>query len=70
MAEFLQTKDIRSKTGEQLGKMLSERQEKLRHLRFQVSQREVKNNQALKFLRKEIARIQTIISEQRRKLNS
>ncbi|MCL5436184.1 MAG: 50S ribosomal protein L29 [Patescibacteria group bacterium] len=58
---FLKAKELRTKNLEQLAKMLSERQEKMRHLRFQISRREVKNNQELKFLRREIARIHTVI---------
>jgi len=61
MTEYLKAKELTDKTPEQLSKMLSERQEKLRHLRFQISRREVKNNQELKFLRREIARIHTVI---------
>lgn len=65
MAELLTTKELRTKSLEQLQALLSERREKLRHLRFQVSSREVKNNQELKFSRKEIARILTIINDLR-----
>ena len=61
--DFLTTKELRAKSVEQLQKVLAERQEKLRYLRFQISQREVKNNQEFKFLRKEIARIHTIIKQ-------
>lgn len=61
MTEFLKAKELKVKTAEQLLNMLSERQEKLRHLRFQISRREVKNNQELKFLRREIARIHTVL---------
>jgi large subunit ribosomal protein L29 len=61
MGDFLKAKELRTKSLEQLSKMLLERQEKLRHLRFQISRREVKNNQELKFLRREIARIHTVI---------
>lgn len=57
----LKAKELRTKNLDQLSKMLAERQEKLRHLRFQISRREVKNNQELKFLRREIARIHTVI---------
>ncbi|MDP2933901.1 MAG: 50S ribosomal protein L29 [bacterium] len=66
MAELLTTKELRTKSLEQLQTLLSERREKLRHLRFQVSSREVKNNQELKFSRKEIARILTIINDLRK----
>jgi len=66
MADLLTTKELRTKSLEQLQALLSERREKLRHLRFQVSSREVKNNQELKFSRKEIARILTIINDLRK----
>lgn len=64
MSKSLKTKELRTKNLEQLAKMLAERQEKLRHLRFQISRREVKNNQALKHLRREIARIHTELNSQ------
>ncbi len=48
---------------EQLKVILAERQEQLRRVRFQVSSKEIKNHRELRFLRKEIARIQTVITD-------
>lgn len=62
MADFYTSKELAGKESEQLRIILSQRQEKLRHLRFQVASREVKNHRELRFLRREIARIQTALS--------
>ncbi|MBI4054439.1 MAG: 50S ribosomal protein L29 [Candidatus Doudnabacteria bacterium] len=63
MGDFYTAKDLRGKTPEQLEKILSEKQERLRHERFSVSAKEVKNNQKVKMMRKEIARIHTVARE-------
>ena len=63
MKKYLTSKELRQKNSEQLDKLLSELQEKLRYLRFQITQREVKNNQEMRFLKKYIARIHTILNQ-------
>lgn len=63
MAEAFTIKELRGKSRDQLGKILSERQEKLRHLRFQVHAREVKNHRELRHLRREIARVHTVLRQ-------
>ena len=63
MVIFLKPKDLRARKPEQLDKMLKEKHERLRHLRFQVASKQVKNHRELRFLRREIARITTILSE-------
>ena len=63
--EFYQSVELRTKTPEQLQRILSERQEKYRHLRFKVSSREVKNHRELRYMRREIARIQTTLNQKR-----
>lgn len=65
MSEAISVKELNNKTPEQLHNLLAEKREKMRHLRFQISSREVKNNQALKYLKKEIARILTIINQRK-----
>ncbi|MEK9181293.1 MAG: 50S ribosomal protein L29 [Patescibacteria group bacterium] len=60
---FLKVKDLKPKSMEQLKVILAERQEQLRRVRFQVSSKEIKNHRELRFLRKEIARIQTVITD-------
>jgi large subunit ribosomal protein L29 len=62
MAEAYTAKELRTKNPDQLKKILAERQERLRHVRFQVSSREIKNLRELRFLRREIARIHTVLT--------
>lgn len=59
MADKLTPKELTGKSPEQLEKILAERREKLRHLRFQVFSKEVKNIREIRFVRREIARILT-----------
>lgn len=63
MANFLSAKELRKRKKEQLDKMLKEKHERLRHLRFQVSSKQVKNHRELRFLKREIARISTLLTE-------
>ena len=63
MAKNLTAKELRKKNVDQLEKILKEKHESLRHLRFQVSSNQVKNHRDLRFLKREIARISTLLSE-------
>ena len=63
MTEFYTSKELREKNSEQLSKIVAERREKYRHMRFQVSSKEIKNHRELRELRHEIARIMTIMNE-------
>ena len=63
MANFLKAKELRKSTKDQMEKMLKEKRERLRHLRFQVASKQVKNHRELRFLKREIARISTLITE-------
>jgi len=65
MSHYLSTKELRKKTEGQLGKLLAERRERLRQLKFQIAAKQVKNHRELRFVRKEIARILTVLNELR-----
>ncbi len=63
MTEFHSVKDLNSMTLDQLQTLLAQRREQMRHLRFQVASREVKNHRQLRFSRREIARIETVLKQ-------
>lgn len=52
-------KEIREKSSEELAKAIALRQEALRDLRFNHTQRQVKNFQEMKATRRDIARMKT-----------
>jgi large subunit ribosomal protein L29 len=57
------TKDLRQKSNEELNQLLSESQKKLRELRFNLASGKVKNVRSVRALKKDIARILTILNE-------
>jgi large subunit ribosomal protein L29 len=57
------TKDLRLKSDEELNQLLSESQKKLRELRFNLASGKVKNVRTIRALKKDIARILTILNE-------
>jgi large subunit ribosomal protein L29 len=59
----MKIKELREKNIEELKKMLLEKQEKTRKLRFDISTKQVKNNRELRNEKKDIARILTLINE-------
>lgn len=59
----MKIKELREKNIEELKKMLLEKQEKLRKLRFDIAVKQVKNTRELRNEKKDIARILTLISE-------
>ncbi|MFZ2975722.1 MAG: 50S ribosomal protein L29 [Candidatus Moraniibacteriota bacterium] len=59
----MKIKELREKNIEELKKMLSEKQEKVRKLRFDIAVKQVKNTRELRGEKKDIARINTLISE-------
>lgn len=61
----MRIKDIRKKTEQDLRKLLAELQDNVRSLRFKVASREVKNHQLLRLTRKDIARVLTVLKEQK-----
>ncbi len=60
------TKDIRELTDEELKHILDESVETLARLRFQKSLSQLQDIASIKVLRKDIARVKTIISERQR----
>jgi len=58
----MKIKELKDKTQESLEKLLQEKREKLRQLRFELSQDKLKNVSEIKNTKKDIARILTIIT--------
>ena len=58
----MKMKELKDKTQESLKKLLQEKREKLRQLRFELSQDKLKNVSEIKNTKKDIARILTIIT--------
>lgn len=62
----MKIKEIKDKTIADLNKLISEKKESLRVFRFGTSGAKTKNVKEGKTLRKDIARIMTILNEKRR----
>jgi large subunit ribosomal protein L29 len=60
---MVKTKELQLKSDEELNQLLSESQKKLRELRFNLASGKVKNVRAIRALKKDIARILTILNE-------
>jgi len=56
-------KELHEKNKEELARLLSEKREVLRKLRFDVASKQIKNNREIRKTRKDIARILTLINE-------
>jgi large subunit ribosomal protein L29 len=59
--------DFRSKTGDELGTQLTGFKKEQFNLRFQRANGQAENTGRIRVLRRNIARIETILTEQRRK---
>lgn len=59
----VKTKDIREKNQEELKNDLVELRGKMTKLRFDISAKQVKNNRELRKVKKDIAKILTVIKE-------
>ncbi|HRY82659.1 MAG TPA: 50S ribosomal protein L29 [Candidatus Moranbacteria bacterium] len=59
----MKIKELKEKNIEELKKMLSEKGEKVRKLRFDIATKQVKNNREIRNEKKDIARIETLINE-------
>jgi len=57
--------EIRQRSKKELQKLLQELREKLRQLRFDLSSGKVKNVREIRIIKKDIARILTILNEQK-----
>jgi len=58
-------KDLKIKSLAELQKFLNSNREKLRELRFKSSQNQLKNIREIRYLRKKIAKILTLINQKR-----
>jgi large subunit ribosomal protein L29 len=61
----MKTKDLRQKSEKEIGQMLRALREKARQLRFDLSAGKVKNIKELSEVKKDIARILTILNEKK-----
>lgn len=59
----MKVKEIREKNSDELKNILQEKKIELCQLRFDAKANQVQNHQQLKFTRKDIARIETILKE-------
>ncbi len=59
--------DLRLKSGDELGERLANLKKEQFNLRFQRANGQLENTGRVRAVRKEIARIETVLSEQRRK---
>jgi ribosomal protein L29 len=61
----MKTKELREKNIEELKKLLAQKRESVRKLRFDISTKQVKNNRELRNNKEDIAKILTLIGEQK-----
>ena len=61
----MKIKVLREKEAGELTKLLAEKRESVRKLRFDISTKQVKNNKQLKNDKKDIARILTLLKEKK-----
>lgn len=59
----MRAKEIRDRSDDELRKSLSDLEEQLFKLRFQKSTGQIENPQKIREVRKDIARVQTVINE-------
>ncbi|HZI95753.1 MAG TPA: 50S ribosomal protein L29 [Candidatus Paceibacterota bacterium] len=65
---MVKTEELRLKQEEELNQLLSESQKKLRELRFNLAGGKVKNVRTIRVLKKDVARIITILNEKSKKI--
>jgi large subunit ribosomal protein L29 len=61
----MKSKELREKSIEEMKKILSEKKENIRKLRFDIAAKQVKNNRELRNDKKDVARIHTLIKEKK-----
>lgn len=61
----MKIKELRNLNKNELNRQLTALQEQVRDLRFKIHSKEVKNNHTIKVVRKDIARILTILNEKK-----
>ncbi len=59
----MHTRDLREKNETELRQLLAESRESLRTVRFGIAERETKNHQEHRHLRRDIARMLTVLHE-------
>jgi len=59
----MKIKELREKNIEELKKLLAEKREQVRKLRFDIATKQIKNNRDLRNDKRDIARILTLIKE-------
>lgn len=59
----MKIKDLRDKNMEELGKVLREKRENIRKMRFDIATKQVKNVRQLRQDKKDVAKILTLINE-------
>jgi ribosomal protein L29 len=66
----MKIKEFKEKNIAELEKLLGEKREHARKLRFDIASKQVKNNKELKNTKKDIARILTLIAYEKRATNA
>lgn len=61
---------IKNLSKKELEKLLEEKRNKLYQFRFDISQKKIKNVREIREIKKDIARINTLISEEKLKMKS
>jgi large subunit ribosomal protein L29 len=61
----MKIKEIRGKNIEELKKLLAEKREEVRKLRFDVATKQVKNTRQIRNDKRDISRIETLINEEK-----
>jgi len=61
----MKIKEIREKNSEELKKILAEKREDVRKLRFDIAAKQAKNNRKLRNDKKDIAKILTVLNDKR-----
>lgn len=59
----MKLKELKDKSDSELQKLLSQQREKVRDLNFRIAHKEVKNHQEFKQVRRDIARIKTLLRQ-------
>lgn len=59
----MKIKELREKNAEELKKLLAEKKEAARGLRFSIASKQIKDNREFRNIKKEIARIMTLINQ-------
>ncbi len=59
----MKVKEIREKKDKELVKMLAEKRESLRDIRFKIASSQYKNVKEISFLKKDVAKVLTVMNE-------